>query len=103
MDITFINVGYGESILITCADPENEDGQFVMLIDGGSGEEEEFAGSTSGRRPLIDFLRDQHLGHLDLLVNTHIHEDTPAGFFRLQKHTVPHNSGRHCRPVITGP
>ena len=36
MDITFINVGYGESILITENDPEAQNGTFVMLIDGGS-------------------------------------------------------------------
>ena len=36
MEITFINVGYGESILITCPDPEARDGRFVMLIDGAA-------------------------------------------------------------------
>ena len=41
MDITFINVGYGESIMITCEDPEAEGGKFIMLIDGGSGMDSE--------------------------------------------------------------
>ncbi|MBQ6509179.1 MAG: MBL fold metallo-hydrolase [Flexilinea sp.] len=78
MDITFINVGYGESILITCADPENEDGQFVMLIDGGSSMDSEFAGE-SGRIRAIDFLRKKNIRHIDLLVFSHIHEDHTCG------------------------
>ena len=78
MDITFINVGYGESILITCADPEHEDGQFVMLIDGGSNMDSEYTGE-SGRIRAIDFLRKKDIRHIDLLVFSHIHEDHTSG------------------------
>lgn len=55
MDITFINVGYGESILITCEEPGREDGLFVMLIDSGSDMDSEYVGN-SGRIRAADFL-----------------------------------------------
>lgn len=79
MKLTFANVGYGEAILVQTEDPSCRGGQFTMVIDGGSGEAEEFAGSTSGRMPFIDFLRRQNVKHVDLLVNTHIHEDHTCG------------------------
>ena len=78
MDITFINVGYGESILITCPEPDHEDGQFVMLIDGGSNMDSEYVGK-SGRIRCIDFLRKKDIRHIDLLVFSHIHEDHTSG------------------------
>jgi len=78
MDITFINVGYGESILITCADPERENGQFVMLIDGGSAMDSEYVGQ-SGRIRSYDFLKKTGITHIDLLVFSHIHEDHTSG------------------------
>ena len=78
MDITFINVGYGESILITCADPDQEDGRFVILIDGGSNMDSEYTGE-SGRIRAIDFLRKKNIRHIDLLVFSHIHEDHTSG------------------------
>ena len=78
MDITFINVGYGESILVTCADPDQEDGKFVMLIDGGSNMDSEYTGE-SGRIRAIDFLRRKNIRHIDLLVFSHIHEDHTSG------------------------
>ncbi len=78
MDITFINVGYGESILITCADQDQEDGRFVMLIDGGSNMDSEYTGE-SGRIRAIDFLRKKNIRHIDLLVFSHIHEDHTSG------------------------
>ena len=74
MDITFINVGYGESILITCEDQEAEDGQFVMLIDGGSNMDQEYTGQ-SGRIRSRDFLKKKGIRHIDLAVFSHVHED----------------------------
>ena len=78
MDITFINVGYGESILVTIADPDQEDGKFVMLIDGGSNMDSEYT-EESGRIRAIDFLRKKNIRHIDLLVFSHIHEDHTSG------------------------
>ena len=87
MDITFINVGYGESILITCPEPEHEDGQFVMLIDGGSDMDSEYTGE-SGRIRAIDFLRKKNIRHIDLLVFSHIHEDHTSGLVPII-HSIP--------------
>ena len=78
MDITFINVGYGESILITAEEKEREDGQFVMLIDGGSAMDSEYQGK-SGRIRAIDFLSKKGIRHIDLLVFSHVHEDHTSG------------------------
>ena len=78
MDITFINVGYGESILITCEDPGQEDGLFVMLIDGGSDMDSEYVGN-SGRIRAADFLMKRGIRHIDLLVFSHVHEDHTCG------------------------
>lgn len=78
MEITFINVGYGESILITEKDPERPDGQFVMLIDGGSSLDSEYTG-TSGRIRSFDFLGKRGIRHIDVLVFSHVHEDHTCG------------------------
>ncbi len=78
MEITFINVGYGESILITADDPEREEGQFVMLIDGGSIMDIEYTGE-SGRIRSYDFLKKAGIAHIDLLVFSHVHEDHTSG------------------------
>ena len=42
MNLTFVNVGYGEAILVSCPDASAPDGVFTMLIDGGSGLPEEY-------------------------------------------------------------
>ena len=89
MKLTFANVGYGEAVLIRVPDARCADGMFTMLIDGGSGEEEEFAGSRTGRKPLIEFLREQKIGHLDLLMNTHIHEDHTCGLLPVAREYSP--------------
>ena len=78
MDVTFINVGYGESILITNQDPNYEDGQFVMLIDGGSALDSEYTGK-SGRIRAYDFLKKKGIRHIDLLAFSHVHEDHTCG------------------------
>lgn len=80
MEITFINVGYGEAVLISCPDPSFRDGTFRMLVDGGSKDDSEFSDRSSGRIPLPEYFRLHSPGHLDLAVNTHIHEDHTSGF-----------------------
>lgn len=52
LTVTFVNVGYGEAILLECPDPSRPGGVFTALIDGGSAEESEFADRTSGRLPV---------------------------------------------------
>lgn len=76
MNLTFVNVGYGEAILVECPGPS---GGFLMLIDGGSAETEEYARSRTGRIPLAEYLRRRDIRRLDLLVSTHIHEDHVSG------------------------
>ena len=53
MTLTFFNVGYGEAVLVECPDPARPRGRFVMLLDGGSGEAEEFPSELPQRAPLI--------------------------------------------------
>ena len=43
LTVTFVNVGYGEAILLESPDPSKPDGVFTALIDGGSAENSEFA------------------------------------------------------------
>ena len=89
MKLTFVNVGYGEAILLECPDPRFPGGVFVMLIDGGSGEAGEYADRATGRTPLADYLADQALDHIDLMVSTHIHEDHICGMLPVAERFPP--------------
>jgi competence protein ComEC len=73
--ITFINVGYGESILV---ESEKNGEKITGLIDGGSGEDEEYSGDT-GRIRARDFLGHKGIDVLDFAILTHIHEDHVCG------------------------
>ena len=75
LKLTFVNVGYGEAILLECPDLRSPGGVFTLLIDGGSAEAAEYADRSSGRVPLSEYLTARRLDHLDLLISTHIHED----------------------------
>jgi hypothetical protein len=57
MKLQFINVGYGESVLLTANRPDGS--AFTMLIDGGSGEDAEYAGHPARVRA-ADFERTWH-------------------------------------------
>ena len=59
LTVTFVNVGYGEAILLECPDPSRPGGVFTALIDGGSAEESEFADRASGRLPVEEYLKMQ--------------------------------------------
>ena len=86
LKLTFVNVGYGEAIIICCPDPSYENGQFIMLIDGGSAEASEYADRASGRTRLSEYLADHPLGHIDVMVSTHIHEDHTGGLVGILPH-----------------
>ena len=88
MKLTFVNVGYGEAILLECPDPAFPGGCFTMLIDGGGADPAEFEGNISGRIPLHEYLKARALDHLDLVVNTHPHEDHVSGLLRTVE-TIP--------------
>lgn len=83
MTVTFVNVGYGEAVLIRCPDPACRGGEFVMLVDGGSADPSEFADRRSGRLPLWQYLKEEGApDHVDLMVSTHPHEDHVCGLLR---------------------
>ena len=77
--LTFVNVGYGEAMVLRCPAPERPGGVFVMAIDVGSAEAEEYADRTSGRLTLAEYLRRTGTDHIDCMVSTHIHEDHVCG------------------------
>lgn len=76
MKITFINVGYGEAILI-------RHNGFTLLIDGGSALDEEYA--APGRIRAADFLQKEGIGTIDLMILTHIHEDHVCGLVEVAR------------------
>lgn len=107
MKLTFVNVGYGEAILIECPDPHFADGTFVMLIDGGSADGAEFADASSGRIPLADYMAAEGIGHVDVMVSTHVHEDHVCGMLPAAKymaagefwHTLPAGLEKVMHPL----
>lgn len=89
MKLTYVNVGYGEAMLLECPDAHFRDGTFVMLIDGGSADKSEFADCSSGRIPLADYLTARKLTHIDVMVSTHIHEDHICGLLPVARILPP--------------
>ena len=77
--LTFVNVGYGEAILLEGYENEKDKADFVAVIDGGSRDAMEYEGSDSGRIPLIDYMRKQQMEQVNLLIVTHPHEDHICG------------------------
>ena len=72
MQITIINVGYGDAILF-----QGSDG-FTALLDGGSALESEF-GEDPYRIRAADYLRREGVTKLDAVLISHIHEDHVCG------------------------
>lgn len=107
MKLTFVNVGYGEAILAECPDPARPGGTFVMVIDGGSGEAQEYQDRASGRLPLAEYLAARGLDHIDVMVGTHVHEDHLCGLPPLMDRwtpgelwqTLPEGFHRSLRPL----
>lgn len=75
VSVTFINVGYGDSIFIELKEKESP---FRILVDGGTYAGEHFTGHPQ-RIPTYEYLRSQKINSLDVLVITHLHEDHVAG------------------------
>ena len=88
MTLTFVNVGYGEAMLLRCPSPVCPGGTFVMVIDGGSGEAGEYTDDATGRIPLDEYAAAIGLDHIDLMVVTHLHEDHLCGLLPLA-HRLP--------------
>lgn len=72
MQITIINVGYGDAILF-----QGSDG-FTALLDGGSALESEFSNDPYRIRA-VDYLRREAVTELDAVLISHIHEDHVCG------------------------
>ncbi len=89
LKITFVNSGYAEGILIECPDASRKNGTFIMTVDGGGARADEFAGSTSGRIPMADYLKQAGIDHVDLMVSTHTHEDHICGQLGCAEHFPP--------------
>jgi beta-lactamase superfamily II metal-dependent hydrolase len=70
VDITLIDVGQGDSILITFP-PLSDGTRRRMLIDGGV--------SRAVNAPVIEFLEDEGITELDFVVLTHPHIDHYGG------------------------
>lgn len=87
--MSFINVGNGDAILLEIRDKSLKKGSFVMLIDGGSGESEEYENNDTGRIRVAEFLKRQQVDHIDVMVNTHIHEDHTCGLLDVIEHNIP--------------
>ena len=84
MKITFINVGYGEAILIKLNKPEPVDQPYTVMIDGGGNDTDEFKGFTQRVRA-SDYLKEKGIKKIDLLISTHIHEDHTCGLWDIVK------------------
>ena len=69
MEVTFVNVGYGDAILV------GNDGLWG-LVDGGSGMPQEFTGN---RISLRSYLAQRNITRLEFVIITHIHEDHVCG------------------------
>ncbi len=74
MDIHFINVGYGDAVLIEIPGKGGEEEPCRILVDTGSAKSSDYEKGDS-RIPVTRYLKSRCIGVLDLLVLTHPHED----------------------------
>lgn len=87
--VTLINVGNGDAILVEIPDMDRCDGKFIMIIDGGSGEDSEYEDQSTGRIRAVDYLEKKGIRHIDVMVNTHIHEDHTCGLLAIAQRWTP--------------
>ncbi len=76
LQLDFINVGYGDSILVQSFSQERT---FRMLVDCGDGRP---VVNLPGQRKIstLEFLQKRDIRELDLLILTHMHKDHIGGF-----------------------
>lgn len=87
--VTFINVGNGDAILVEVPNGNCQEGRFVMLIDGGSNENAEYEETATERIRAAEYLEQKGVGHIDIMVCTHIHEDHTCGLLPVAKKWLP--------------
>lgn len=81
LKLDFINVGYGDSILIR--EQKGDETVFAMLVDTGDGQDRPALPGSRRRVNCEDYLLGLGVKALDLLVITHLHNDHVGGFLRL--------------------
>ena len=91
--VTFINVGNGDAILVEVSDENCREGRFVMLIDGGSNENTEYEETATGRIRAADYLEQKGIGILTLWYAPTFMRTIPAAFCQLQKNGCRENCG----------
>ncbi len=82
LKLDFINVGDGDAALIREVHPGKRD--YVVLIDCGRPHIEFTHGSL--RRPALNYLIEQGVDHIDLLLLTHLHFDHIGGALAVLHH-----------------
>lgn len=87
--VTFINVGNGDAILVEVPNGNCREGRFVMLTDGGSNENAEYEETATERIRAAEYLEQKGVGHIDIMVCTHIHEDHTCGLLPVAKKWLP--------------
>lgn len=82
LKLDFINVGDGDAALIRQTRPGAED--YVMLVDCGRPHIEFVKASL--RRPALNYLMEEHVDHIDLMLLTHLHFDHIGGALSVLRH-----------------
>jgi len=77
MRVHFVNVGYGEAILV------EKDG-WSLLVDGGTNRVNEY--EAPGCIRITEYLKRVGLSRIDLIIVTHIHDDHIGGIPEVLKH-----------------
>ena len=77
MRVHFVNVGYGEAILV------EKDG-WSLLVDGGTNRVNEY--KAPGCIRITEYLKRAGLSRIDLIIVTHIHDDHIGGIPEVLKH-----------------
>jgi len=90
MHIHFVNVGYGEAILVTKR-------SFVMLIDGGTAREQEYR--NPGCIRIDEYLRKIGISKVDVIIITHIHDDHIGGILNVLKNFPVSEVWVNVKPV----
>ena len=75
MRITFVNVGYGDAILM-----ESDTG-YTALLDGGGNLPQEFEGDLYRVR-CAEYLRTRQIHQIDAQLISHIHDEHVSGLLQ---------------------
>lgn len=79
LKLSFIDVGQGDSILITTPDNIN------ILVDGGGKTENSYSNTDIGKDVLEPYLYSHGVKKLDMVISTHSHEDHLGGLVPVLK------------------